>query len=186
MSRISRLSVSTALAVTAALAAACAAPRLPMPAAQAVESPAKPGSLLPQVTGLSGGRLAASWLEPLEKGYRFVMAVREADAWSDARTIASGPDVVMFTADLPGVVEMPDGQLLAYWQKADRSGPDPYATAIQLARSADAGRSWTAPISPHRDGVIGSHSFVAPFVEESGVGLVWLGGQKQRFMPAAP
>ena len=32
--------------------------------------------------------------------------------------------------------------------------------------------------------MIGSHSFVAPFVEESGVGLVWLDSQKQRFMPA--
>ena len=75
-------------------------------------SPAAGKSLVPQVTTLKDGRVAASWLEPLpERGYTFQMAIRNGDTWSPVRTIARGEDLVMFSAHFPGLVET---QTVAY------------------------------------------------------------------------
>jgi hypothetical protein len=145
-------------------------------------SPAGQKSVLPQVTTLSDGRIAASWLEPMDQGgYAFKLSTRQGQTWSDARTIASGKELVMFSADLPGVVEMEPGRLLAYWQRFDRTGSDPYATAIQLAQSTDDGKQWTEPIVPHTDAVSGSHSFLAAFPVGGRAGVVWLDAKHQQY-----
>jgi len=71
-------------------------------------------SLVPQATRLSSGRLLVSWQRPLESGgYSFEMAIRNGKSWSEVRTFASGKNLSMFTADLPAVVELPNGNLLA-------------------------------------------------------------------------
>lgn len=50
------------------------------------DSPAGSTSLLPQVTLLHDGRVAASWLEPTDGGgYTFRMAIRDGRAWSTGR-----------------------------------------------------------------------------------------------------
>ncbi len=140
---------------------------------------------MPQVAPIAGGGIALSWLEPLEAGgYRFRMATRQDASWSEARTIASSPDIIMFSADLPGLVQMASGTLLAYWQHADRRTGDPYATAIQLSQSDDEGRTWSAPVTPHRDGTAGQHGFIAAFPLDDGAGLVWLDAERQRYVPS--
>ncbi len=146
-------------------------------------SPAPQGSIVPQVYGTTYG-VVMSWLEPrADSGYAFRMASRHDNVWSGTRTIADSPDLIMFSADLPGLAEMPGGALLAYWQHADRRTGDPYATAIQVARSTDEGRSWSTPITPHRDGTAGQHGFISAFPVPAGIGLVWLDAQQQRFVP---
>jgi hypothetical protein len=143
------------------------------------------GSIVPQVAPIAGGGIALSWLEPLEAGgYRFRMATRQDASWSEARTIASSPDIIMFSADLPGLVQMSNGTLLAYWQHADRRTSDPYATAIRLSQSDDEGRTWSAPVTPHRDGTAGQHGFIAAFPLDDGAGLVWLDAERQRYVPS--
>lgn len=147
-------------------------------------SPAGQKSVLPQLTTLRDGRIVASWLEPLDQGgYAFKLSTRQGQTWSDVRTIASGKELVMFSADLPGIVEMEPGRLLAYWQRFDRTGADPYATAIQLAQSTDDGRQWTEAVVPHRDGVSGSHSFLAAFPVGDRAGIVWLDAKHQHYTP---
>lgn len=144
-------------------------------------TPAGGASLLPQTTALWDGRIAASWLEPLQSGgYRFQMALRTDGQWSETRTIAAGSDLVMFSADVPGLLEMTPGRLLAYFQRFDRSGADPYATTIQLSQSTDDGQSWSTPVVPHDDGVFGSHAFIAAFPDRGRAGLVWLDAKHQR------
>lgn len=148
-------------------------------------SPAPQGSIVPQVYGTTHG-VVMSWLEPrADSGYAFRMASQHGNAWSDTRTVADSPDLIMFSADLPGLAEMPGGALLAYWQHADRRTGDPYATAIQVARSTDEGRSWSTPITPHRDGTAGQHGFISAFPVADGVGLVWLDAQHQQYLPSS-
>jgi hypothetical protein len=150
-----------------------------------LSSPAPTGSLVPQVYRTIHGAVM-SWLEPRAgSGYVFRMASKHGNGWSNARTIADSPDLIMFSADLPGLTEMPGGSLLAYWQHADRRTGDPYATAIQVARSTDQGRSWSTPLMPHRDGTSGQHAFISAFPVSDGIGLVWLDAQRQQYVPSS-
>jgi hypothetical protein len=78
-------------------------------------------------------------------------------------------------ADVPSVRPLPDGTLAAHWM--EENGPDPEAYNLKLAWSAD-GRSWSAPVSPHRDKTITQHGFASLFpAAEGGLGLVWLDGR---------
>jgi hypothetical protein len=148
------------------------------------DSPAPVGSIVPQVAPLASGELALTWQEPLTGGgYAFRMAVLHGARWSEPRTIARGPDLSMFTADLPGVIESSPGSLLAYWEMRDTRTSNHVDTLIQIAGSTDMGRTWSKPVQPHRDNSSGEHSFIAVFADGPNTGLVWLDAQKQH-LPA--
>ncbi len=137
------------------------------------ESPPTPAeSLVPQMTALSGERSLLSWQRPLPGGgYAFEMAVKSGAHWSDVRTIAEGPKLSMFSADLPAVATLPGSKLLAYWEVTD----DGYnATTIEMAISIDEGRSWVPTPTPYGKALAGQHSFISWFGTKSGIGLVWL------------
>jgi len=143
--------------------------------ARALPSPVSGIGLVPQVTALAADKMLVSWQSPLEGGgYSFLMAVGDGDAWSEPRTIASGPDLSMFSADLPGVATLPGGELLAFWELKDMRDGDPYATAIQVSCSTDEGRTWSPASRPYGDALAGQHSFLSWFPASEGIGLVWL------------
>jgi len=150
-------------------------------AARELQSPAPDSTLVPQLTRLANGKFAVSWQQHRsDGGYDFAMAVGDGDHWSDVRMIAGGPNLSMFTADLPGIAEMAVGSHLAYWELKDTDSGDPYATKIQTAISHDEGRSWEAVKQPYSDALAGQHSFLSCFpMAESGVGLVWLDAQQR-------
>lgn len=144
---------------------------------------------MPQMNTATNGTVVLSWLEPRrDKGYRFRAALRRGSGWENTVTIDDSPDITMFSANLPGVAQLPGGPLLAYWERADRRAKDdPYATTIQLARSVDNGRTWAPLPSPHgADGVSGEHSFLSAFSTGSKLGLVWLDAQKQHHVHTPP
>lgn len=148
--------------------------------AHSLVSPAPDTSLTPQVTPLGAGRLLMSWQTPLQGGgYSFSMSIFDGRRWSEIRPIASGPRLSMFSADLPGVALMPNGQLFAYWELKDSREDNPYATAIQTAVSKDEGKSWSPPLQPYGDILAGQHSFLSWFPSSQGLGLVWLDAQQQ-------
>jgi hypothetical protein len=143
-------------------------------------SPALGASLVPQATRLASGRLLVSWQRPLDTGgYSFEMAIGNGDNWSDVRTIASGKNLSMFSADLPAVVELPNGSLLAYWEVKEATKDDPYATTIHTAVSTNEGKSWGPPLTPYGENLAGQHSFISSFPDRDGVGLVWLDAAEQ-------
>jgi len=143
--------------------------------AQTLHSPVVGIGLVPQVTPLAAGKTLLSWQTPLNGGgYAFEMAVHQGDAWSEVRTIATGPNLSMFSADLPGVAELPGGALLAYWELKDSRDGDPYATAIQTSISRDEGRTWSPAVQPYGDALAGQHSFLSWFPDNDGLGLLWL------------
>jgi hypothetical protein len=136
---------------------------------------------VPQITRLANGQFALSWQQKrFDGGYNFAMAVGNGDHWSDVHAIAGGPNLSMFTADLPGIAEMPDAALLAYWELKDSESGDPYATKIQTSISHDEGRTWESIRQPYSDALAGQHSFLSWFpMQEGGVGLVWLDAQQR-------
>jgi hypothetical protein len=79
-------------------------------------------------------------------------------------------------ADVPSVRQLADGTLVAHWMVEE--GPDPEAYTLNLSWSKDAGRTWSAPVTPHHDGKQTQHGFASLFQAPGrGVGLVWLDGR---------
>ena len=164
-------------AVLVMMAASCIGCRetVPVISMQNEPSPVAGASLVPQVTALPQGKILLSWQRPLQRGgYSFEMAIRTGNQWSDAREIASGPNLSMFTADLPAVATLPAGDLLAYWELKDARDGDPYATTILTAISTDQGRTWSQALRPYGDALAGQHSFLSWFPSTAGIGLLWL------------
>lgn len=140
-------------------------------------SPAGPGSSVPGLFRI-GDSVAMSWVEERAEGRAALrFAVREGDGWSEPRTVAEGEDWVVNWADRPGMVALGNGALAAHWL-VKHEGGSPYAYDIRLARSADGGRTWSQPITPHRDGTPTEHGFVSAVPAPDGsLRVVWLDGR---------
>lgn len=135
-------------------------------------SPMVEQSVVPQLTPLAGDRILASWQRPLASGgYAFEMAIKDGSRWSDVRTIAQGPKVSMFSADIPAVATLDGKKLLAYWEVTEEGYN---ATTIQTALSSDEGRTWVPASTPYEKALPGQHSFISWFPTTGGIGLTWL------------
>jgi len=147
--------------------------------AQETPTPAAPGSGEPNLTVAPDGRVLLSWIEPTgDASHRLRYAVRAKDgAWSEPRTIAEGQGWFVNWADFPSLAALPDGSLFAHWLA--RSGSEGYAYDVRVSASRDAGKTWSAPVVPHRDGTQTEHGFVSmtPWSDQA-MGLVWLDGRK--------
>jgi hypothetical protein len=149
------------------------APGLPL-AVEPVASPAGANSSAPQLT-VEGDRAILSWIERSGTASAFKFAERTASGWSEARTVVSSDRLMVNSADVPSVRALPDGTLAAHWM--EENGSDPEAYDLKLAWSAD-GRTWSAPVAPHRDKTVSQHGFASLFpTADGGLGLVWLDGR---------
>lgn len=140
-----------------------------------LELPAAAGALAPNLE--AGGLL--SWLEPAGEagaaGHRLRFARRQPDGWSAPGTVVESDHFFANWADLPSVVELSGGVLLAHW--LERNGDDPYAYGARLASSGDGGKSWRPLGWLHRDRSEGEHGFVSLVPRgEGGAWAFWLDG----------
>jgi BNR repeat-like domain len=146
------------------------------PTVQRVESPAGPASAQPFLTASSRG-VVLSWFENVQGRTSLKFASRTADGWSAARKVASDEDFFLNWADVPSVVRLSNGSLVAHWlRRNSRTGA---GYDVEIATSSDDGQTWSAPISPHHDGTKTQHGFASLF-ETGGAtpfGLVWLDGR---------
>jgi hypothetical protein len=141
---------------------------------EAVGSPAGANSSAPQLT-VEGDRAILSWIERSGTMSALKFAERTATGWSEPRLVVSGDHLMVNSADVPSVRALPDGTLAAHWM--EENGPDPEAYNLKLAWSAD-GRTWSAPVVPHRDKTVSQHGFASLFpTADGGLGLVWLDGR---------
>ena len=76
-------------------------------------------------------------------------------------TAASGPDWFLSYADVPSVMRMADGTLVAQWGENIPEGFDAYN--LQLSYSKDDGETWAPPFMPHDDGTATQHGFTCPY-----------------------
>jgi len=141
------------------------------------ESPAAPDSREPELFATGDGRVILSWVEKVgERGHALRFAVRDAAAWSEARTAAEGRNWFVNWADFPSVIALADGTLAAHWLA--KSGPGAYAYDVNISLSKDGGKSWSRPVVPHADGTKTEHGFVSLLPLQDGrLGAVWVDGR---------
>ena len=139
--------------------------------------PAADGSMAPQLSPAADGTVIASWLEPSGPHTRLRMARLGPTGWSDPLTVAEGPDFFVNWADVPSVVALGGDRLAAHW--LHRSAASPYAYDVRVSLSADRGRTWSAPVKPHRDATLSEHGFVSLYdAPGDALGLAWLDGRQ--------
>jgi hypothetical protein len=142
---------------------------------QALATPAGAGSAQPQLSVSDRGVLA-SWIERRGNTATLKFAERTADGWTTARDVASGTDWFVNWADVPSVVRLSNGTIVAHWLQ--KSAPDTYAYDVRLSYSKDDGRTWSTSFTPHHDGTNSEHGFASLFeMPGGGLGLVWLDGR---------
>jgi len=144
--------------------------------------PSGPGALAPRFS-TSQDEVFLTWLQPLAGAgetmallFSRLEAGSGSDRWSEPTEIARGQDFFANWADNPGLRRGADGSLTAHWLA--RSGPDPYAYDIRLARSSDSGRTWEPAGTLHHDGVTSEHGFVSTISDLAGVRAFWLDGRE--------
>jgi hypothetical protein len=174
----SLLSLVMVLAVAGACAGAEAGGAAEIGEVSEIESPAPPGSGEPNLAVGRDGRVYLTWIERLaEGGHALRFAVLEDGGWTAARTIATGDDWFVNWADFPSLAPLPDGRLAAHWLQ--KSGAGTYAYDVRIALSADAGATWSAPLTPHRDGTQTEHGFASMWAAAGdSIGAVWLDGRR--------
>ena len=184
MRRIVPLAVITAIVLAATItwrntrasSAATSAEAAAPAAIDSIASPAGPGSAEPNLATASNGRVYMTWLEPGDSGHALRIASLDGRQWSPAQTIRTGRDFFVNWADFPSVQVLDGGRLAAHWLQ--RNGSGTYAYGVRIAQSRDDGKSWSAPVQPHRDSSQTEHGFVALWPEAGKLGAVWLDGRK--------
>jgi hypothetical protein len=168
-------------------AAESTAPAKDAPWTVAVEPlavPATGSSAQPNLTTSDRG-VIISWLEHRDTDATFKFAERTGGAWSAARTVASSDNWFISGADVPTVMRLSDGTLVATAYPA----VDPLIEAydLQLSYSRDEGKTWSRAIAPHHDKTKTQHGFATLFeMPDRALGLVWLDGRDQELNKTDP
>src|SRR6476661_5862931 len=105
-------------------------------------------------------------------GFTLRYAARKGAAWSEARTIATGRPFWRHPAEVPGLVSLSDGTLLAHWVEKGKESSD--EETIYVSSSTD-GVKWTKPLIAHKDHSPVQHGLVS--IAASGpkeASLFWL------------
>src|SRR5687768_13540789 len=145
------------------------------PTLEELASPAGRTSGQPQISASPRG-LVLSWIEGAGQKASLRFAERTAGGWSAAREVASGSDWFVNWADVPSVVRLASGDLVAHWLQ--KSGHDTYAYDVRLSYSKNNGKTWSTSFTPHSDGSKTEHGFASLFqMAGAGLGLVWLDGR---------
>src|SRR6266540_1042883 len=114
-----------------------------------VRAPAGSSSGKPQLTVSDRGVLL-SWVEHDSSRTTLRIAERTPTGWTEPRTVASGDDWSINAIDVPSVLRLADGTLVAQWLK--KSGPGMHANEVRLSYSKDEGRTWAPSFTPQHDG----------------------------------
>lgn len=128
----------------------------------------------------------------LEQGHGFIVTAQQSegersslnwlaldfDGQPTARgVISEGKDRFVNWADTPAITVLDNGDWVAFWlERNDPASAEGYD--IKVVRSTNRGRTWSLPISPHRDGTKTQHGFVS-LVPDGGdrVLIAWLDGR---------
>ena len=137
------------------------------------------GSTTPDLASAQDGSLYVSWIEPLPEnaGHALRMAQfdRDADAWSAARTVASGSNWFINGADTPTLAAGLRGKVAAVWY-AMGSEHDGHSYHAVFATSEDHGASWSAPAPITVESSFTEFVKVVPLINGKWLAL-WLDGR---------
>jgi len=120
-----------------------------------------------------------TWIEPIDgdrKILRLQCSKYEDGQWGDKYTIIQGSNFFANWADFPEMCVAKDGALFVTWPQ--KTGPGTYAYDIAVARSDDAGVTWSMMGTLNDDRVLGEHGFVSMVPDgDDGVRAFWLDGR---------
>ena len=154
-------------------------------ASESIEIPAQPGSKFPFLDSSPGGDIYLSWLEPTEEQEHTLKLSRLVrNRWTRPLTIAQGPRWFVNWADFPSIKIGSNGWMAAHWLAYRADGKYDYDVQVSLSRNA--GRSWSPPITPHRDGIAAEHGFVSMVEWRNRFSLFWLDGRYTVKTPRRP
>ena len=145
------------------------------PAIDSLANPTGVGAGEPNLAVGPRGEIYLSWFEPADSGQALQVATYAGGRWTAPSVIRSGRDFFINWADFPAVAVLANGRLATHWLQ--RNGNTTYAYGVRIAQSGDGGRTWSAPVTPHRDTLPVEHGFVAMWPEGKGLGAVWLDGR---------
>jgi hypothetical protein len=149
-----------------------------------LELPAKSGSAHPQLTSSSKGAIL-SWLDQDEASTTLRFSERTASGWSQPQDVSTGKDWFITAADVPSVLRLKNGTLVANWYPTTDEAIEAYDT--QLSYSRDEGKTWAKAFSPHHDGTKTQHGFVSLLeLADGSLGMVWLDGRDQELNTTDP
>lgn len=174
------------LALALVLAPIGCAPARDASAPEALDLPAGPGSVAPNLDRGADGIARLSWIEPLGAGeHALRFSAWDGERWSAAVEVAHGSGWFVNWADVPTLAALSDGTLAAAWLQ--QIGADAHAYGVQVALSRDGGATWTDARALHDDSSASEHGFVSlePF-DANTFGAVWLDGRAMAQGEGAP
>jgi len=153
---------------------ATAAPLLAqVPTVDRATSPAGPESLQANWSNAADGSPLLSWIETSEDGFDSLhYAIHRTSGWSEVRTVATKRHMFHHAAELPEVIALSGGTLVAHWVELPKE--DSEAEFLYFSISAD-GVRWSSPRIAHRDKSLVQHglgSMVGSGPAEAS--LIWL------------
>lgn len=129
--------------------------------------------------------LILSWMEQRDASFSLRFAERAGGQWSEPRTVASSTGWFVSEADVPSVMRMRDGTLVATIYPATEAFLEAYD--LRLTYSRDEGKTWAKMLTPHHDGTTTQHGFATLFeLPNRNLGLVWLDGRDYETNKANP
>ena len=140
---------------------------------EAVPNPSNAGSIQSNWSVTQDGKPLLSWVETEKDGsYTMKYAVRNGAQWSQPRTIAAHREFFRQPAELPGMVALSDGTLLAHWVEMPEGADD--AEFLYVTSSKD-GTIWSKPIMAHKDKSMVQHGLasMAPSGDKE-ASVMWL------------
>jgi len=149
-----------------------------------LEVPAGAGSAHAQLTSSSKGAIL-SWLDQDEATTTLRFSERVNGGWSEPQTVSTGKDWFITAADVPSVLRLKNGTLVANWYPTTDEAIEAYDTYLSYSR--DEGKTWAKAFSPHHDRTKTQHGFVSLLeLADGGVGMVWLDGRDQELNTTDP
>jgi hypothetical protein len=144
------------------------------PTIAAIPSPAGPNTGEPQLTVSARGVLL-SWVEHAGSKTTLRFAERTPNGWSQPRTAAAGDDWSINGIDVPAVLRLGNGTLVAQWLQT--AGGGMHANDVRLSYSTDDGKTWARSFTPYRDESARERLFASLFEMSKGdLGVIWLSG----------
>jgi hypothetical protein len=144
------------------------------PAVVAIPSPAGANTGEPQLTTSTRG-LLLSWVEHAGAKTTLRFSERTQTGWTQARTVASGDDWTVNGIDVPTVLRLSSGTLVAQWLQS--AGVGMHANDVRLSYSTDDGKTWGRPFTPYPEQGARERLLASLFEMPNGeLGLIWLSG----------
>lgn len=144
------------------------------PAVSMIASPAAANAGEPQLTVSNRGVLL-SWIEHSGTTVSLRFAERAPTGWTQPRSVSSGDDWSINAIDVPSVLRLSNGTLVAQWLQ--QSGAGMHANDVRISYSKDDGRTWAPSFTPYSDRAPRERLFASLFeLPNTTLGLIWLNG----------